>query len=75
VYRGLENPVETYHAIETEAREEILRNGGSLSHHHGIGKIRKPWMVPTVSQTGMELLKGVKDTLDPKNIFANNNLL
>ena len=33
--------IETYEDIECEIRDEILKQGGSLSHHHGIGKIRK----------------------------------
>ena len=34
-YRGLPNPVQTYDEVEACAREEILANGGSISHHHG----------------------------------------
>lgn len=42
-YAGLstEKVVQIYEDVENEAREEILRSGGSISHHHGIGKIRK----------------------------------
>uniref|UniRef100_A0A7N6FDC9 Alkylglycerone-phosphate synthase n=1 Tax=Anabas testudineus TaxID=64144 RepID=A0A7N6FDC9_ANATE len=57
------------------AREEILANGGSLSHHHGVGKLRKKWMSQTVSNVGMGMLKSVKDYVDPNNIFGNRNLL
>ena len=34
-YRGIANPVQLYEDIETCARDEILANGGSISHHHG----------------------------------------
>uniref|UniRef100_A0A3B5MMT9 Alkylglycerone-phosphate synthase n=1 Tax=Xiphophorus couchianus TaxID=32473 RepID=A0A3B5MMT9_9TELE len=34
-YRGLSDPVHVYEQVEHAAREEILANGGSLSHHHG----------------------------------------
>ncbi|XP_024143053.1 alkyldihydroxyacetonephosphate synthase, peroxisomal isoform X1 [Oryzias melastigma] len=34
-YRGLGDPVHVYEQVEHAAREEILANGGSLSHHHG----------------------------------------
>jgi alkyldihydroxyacetonephosphate synthase len=35
-YRGLhQDPVHVFHQIENAAREEILANGGSISHHHG----------------------------------------
>lgn len=74
-WQGLKDPVVTYSHVEEEARDEILRLGGSISHHHGVGKIRKHWMQQTQSNAGMELLKGIKNTWDPKNIFASGNLL
>jgi alkyldihydroxyacetonephosphate synthase len=61
--------------VEHAARDEIMRLGGSLSHHHGIGKLRKGWMEKTVSKPGMELLKGIKQTIDPTNVFASGNLV
>ncbi|XP_068429008.1 alkyldihydroxyacetonephosphate synthase, peroxisomal [Clinocottus analis] len=74
-YRGLSDPVHVYEEVEHAAREEILANGGSLSHHHGVGKLRKEWMRETVSNVGMGMLKSVKDYVDPNNIFGNRNLL
>uniref|UniRef100_A0A8C6TID3 Alkylglycerone-phosphate synthase n=1 Tax=Neogobius melanostomus TaxID=47308 RepID=A0A8C6TID3_9GOBI len=74
-YRGLSDPVHVYEQVEHAAREEILANGGSLSHHHGVGKLRKGWMRETVSDVGMGMLKSVKEYVDPSNIFGNRNLL
>uniref|UniRef100_A0AAQ4R1S2 Alkylglycerone-phosphate synthase n=1 Tax=Gasterosteus aculeatus aculeatus TaxID=481459 RepID=A0AAQ4R1S2_GASAC len=74
-YRGLSDPVHMFEEVEHAAREEILANGGSLSHHHGVGKLRKAWMRETVSDVGMGMLKSVKDYVDPNNIFGNGNLL
>ena len=74
-YRGLSDPVACYLQIEEEARDEILANGGSLSHHHGIGKLRKKWVTQTLSETGVAMIQGVKARVDPKNIFANGNVV
>lgn len=74
-YSGVADPVHTYEEIEAAAREEILACGGSISHHHGVGKIRKRWLERTISSTGMRMLRAVKDSVDPKNIFANGNLM
>uniref|UniRef100_A0A7N8YBX8 Alkylglycerone-phosphate synthase n=1 Tax=Mastacembelus armatus TaxID=205130 RepID=A0A7N8YBX8_9TELE len=74
-YRGLSDPIHVYEEVEHAAREEILANGGSLSHHHGVGKLRKEWMRDTISNVGLGMLKSVKDYVDPKNIFGNRNLL
>jgi len=75
IFRDLENPLKAYMEIESEARDEILACGGSLSHHHGIGKLRKKWMNKAVSGTGIQMMKGIKSTIDPKNIFASGNLI
>jgi len=48
--------------------EEALRLGGSMVHHHGIGKYRTPW---TAEEHGsaLELLVRVKKALDPHGIM------
>ncbi|EEC00199.1 alkyldihydroxyacetonephosphate synthase, putative [Ixodes scapularis] len=74
-YTGVQDPVHVYEEIEAAAREEILACGGSISHHHGVGKIRKRWLEQTISSTGMQMLRAVKQSVDPQNIFANGNLM
>lgn len=74
-HTGLERPVETYEAIERGARDEIMSNGGSISHHHGVGKLRNQWYKKSVSETGLRLYESAKKELDPKNIFALGNLM
>eukprot|EP00455_Lapot_gusevi_P019918 TRINITY_DN2118_c0_g1_i4.p1 TRINITY_DN2118_c0_g1~~TRINITY_DN2118_c0_g1_i4.p1 ORF type:complete len:219 (+),score=106.68 TRINITY_DN2118_c0_g1_i4:69-659(+) len=75
LFRGLKDPVKVFSEVEHEAREEIMRCGGSLSHHHGVGKLRKEFMSQTVGETGLHMLRGIKQTIDPQNIFGNGNLL
>uniref|UniRef100_A0A914CUT0 Alkylglycerone-phosphate synthase n=1 Tax=Acrobeloides nanus TaxID=290746 RepID=A0A914CUT0_9BILA len=74
-YRGVENPLEVYDKIEIAARDEIIACGGSISHHHGVGKLRKRWLQPTIGSVGVSVLRSIKNELDPKNIFASNNLI
>lgn len=74
-YSEIKDPVETYEHIESVARMEILLNGGSISHHHGVGKLRSQWYPQSVSGVGVGLYKSAKQELDPKNIFAAGNLL
>ncbi|XP_055377747.1 alkyldihydroxyacetonephosphate synthase isoform X2 [Condylostylus longicornis] len=74
-FSDIPNPVEITEQIENNARDEILACGGSISHHHGVGKLRSKWYKETVSETGIELYKAAKRKLDPKNIFAAGNLL
>ena len=72
-YKGVENPSEVYLELENIAREEILRCGGSLSHHHGIGKIREQYLPHIMSETALKWKKEIKHGLDPQNIFGSGN--
>lgn len=48
-----------------------LRSFWALS----VGKLRKKWLPQTVSDVGLTAMKAIKEELDPKNVFANGNLL
>ena len=72
-YKGVENPSEVYLELENIAREEILRCGGSLSHHHGIGKIREQYLPEIMSETALKWKREIKHGLDPQNVFGTGN--
>ncbi len=72
-YKGVENPSEVYLELENIAREEILRCGGSLSHHHGIGKIREQYLPEIMSETALKWKQEIKHGLDPQNVFGAGN--
>ena len=67
--------IQAYEDIENETRDEILKQGGSLSHHHGIGKIRKRFTSRIMPGTAVDLLGDLKKSLDPKNVFSINNTI
>jgi len=74
VYHGMKDPVHAFEEVEHEARDEVLAQGGSLSHHHGIGKCRIKWMKEAVSPVGLAMLKALKEKLDPTNVLCCGNL-
>lgn len=49
--------------------ETILEHGGSLSHHHGIGRMLGPWLEREIGPKGVGLLRGIKRHLDPKGVM------
>ncbi|HXK58831.1 MAG TPA: FAD-binding oxidoreductase [Acidobacteriota bacterium] len=71
--KGVEEPAKVYSHIEHSLREAILENGGSISHHHGVGKLRKDFMKQTLSPDSIEFLKRAKQCVDPKNVFGVGN--
>ncbi len=70
-----DDPIHIYELVEQAAREEVLANGGSLSHHHGVGKIRTKWIKQAVSDLGVGTMLSIKQYLDPENIFGSKNLI
>jgi alkyldihydroxyacetonephosphate synthase len=71
--KGLDQPDVTYHKIEAKLRQTILDHGGSLSHHHGIGKIRAEFLTQVQSEASLEIMRQTKRAVDPKNIFGARN--
>jgi alkyldihydroxyacetonephosphate synthase len=71
--RGLSDPIGIYHNIEHNLRQTILDHGGSLSHHHGVGKIRQGFMRQVQSDGSIEVLQKTKEAIDPKNMFGIRN--
>jgi alkyldihydroxyacetonephosphate synthase len=50
-------------------------HGGSLAHHHGIGRVRRPYVERELGASGVALLRRVKDALDPNGIMNPGVLL
>jgi len=72
-HRGLESPMEAFAGLEKAARREILRSGGSISDHHGVGKLRQEFLGDVFSPTALELRKRLKDLIDPDNLLGCGN--
>lgn len=72
--RGVANPDRAFAAIEHEMRETIMAHGGSISHHHGVGKLRRDFVPRTMTPAAIEMLREMKTAADPTNVFgiANN---
>jgi alkyldihydroxyacetonephosphate synthase len=71
--KGVTDPIRQYGELEHAAREEILAAGGTLSHHHGIGKIRQDFMNDIYSPGSLAVMQAVKRAVDPANLFGANN--
>lgn len=64
-----EEEIEKYHLpINAIIVEESLRHGGSMVHHHGIGKYRTPW-TEEEHGTSYGLLRTLKDAFDARGIM------
>ena len=66
---------EQWQAVKTAATEAILKHGGALSHHHGIGTVHRLWTAAYLGKEGLSLLADLKKKLDPQNIMNPGKLL
>lgn len=67
--------IEQWTAIKRKATQAILENGGTISHHHGIGLEHADWTEEEHGKKGIELLKKMKECLDPDNILNPGKLM
>ncbi len=62
-------------AMKKAACEAIVANGGTLSHHHGVGADHRPWMEREKGVVAMEAMRALKKSLDPRGILNPGKLL
>lgn len=72
-FENVTDPSQVYSDIEHAARHEIIVNGGSVSHHHGIGKVRTDFLKDINSSAFRSSVQGFKRGVDPSNIFGARN--
>ena len=70
-----ENDVEAYLNFQKGVIQKIADSGGSLSHHHGVGRMIAPWMEQHLGKEQMNVLKALKKHFDPDNIMNPGNML
>jgi alkyldihydroxyacetonephosphate synthase len=73
--RALHGDVAQWQAIKRAATDAIVAHGGTISHHHGVGEDHLPWMEQEKGSLGVEVLRAIKATLDPKGILNPGKLI
>ena len=71
--QNVKDASQVFAEIEHAARAEIMQSGGSLSHHHGVGKVRAEFLRETTSPAFQKIVSNIKGSMDPENIFAAGN--
>jgi alkyldihydroxyacetonephosphate synthase len=73
--RAEEDPLGQWHAVKRAASEAIVAGGGTITHHHGVGRDHAPWMRHEVGESALEALAAAKAWLDPAGIMNPGKLL
>jgi alkyldihydroxyacetonephosphate synthase len=58
-----------YRAALGAAMDATVAAGGAISHHHGVGLARAPWVRPALGEEAFQTLVGLKAVLDPAGIL------
>ena len=69
------NDPEEYRKFQHGIIDNIQKHGGSLSHHHGVGRMIGPWMETHLGQEQMAVLRALKQHFDPHNIMNPGGVL
>jgi alkyldihydroxyacetonephosphate synthase len=65
---------QAYHACWEAVMAATLESGGTISHHHGIGRVRREWLGRELGPGGLAALVQLKRALDPTG-FMNPGVL
>lgn len=71
---GVPNQFEVFDELNKILKSLMIKAGGTLSHHHGIGKKNMEFYPQVVSQVGVEIFKAIKKQVDPNNVFGAGNI-
>ena len=72
-FENVDKPSSVFMLIEAAARDEILKGGGCLSHHHGVGKIKAPLLKNFTAGAFKDGAVAMKQKIDPHNLFGARN--
>jgi alkyldihydroxyacetonephosphate synthase len=64
---------ELYWRAWEEAARVVINNGGTVSHHHGVGLLKKRWL--RMERSDVELLSALKRLIDDRGIMNPNKLI
>jgi alkyldihydroxyacetonephosphate synthase len=67
--------LEQWRAVKQAASNAIVSGGGTITHHHAVGRDHAPWMEQEVGRQGVAALRALKTELDPAGIMNPGKLL
>ena len=70
-----EKTLERWRTLKQAASRAIVKAGGTISHHHGIGKDHKPYLEAEKGPIGINMLHQVFSYLDPNRQMNPGKLL
>jgi alkyldihydroxyacetonephosphate synthase len=67
--------LEQWDRVKRAASEAIVQGGGTITHHHAVGRDHATWLRNEVGREGIAALRALKAELDPSGIMNPGKLL
>jgi alkyldihydroxyacetonephosphate synthase len=67
--------IEQWTEIKRAVSDALLAAGGTITHHHAVGRLHRPWYQREVSPLFLRALDAVKSELDPERMLNPGVLL
>jgi alkyldihydroxyacetonephosphate synthase len=63
------DPLAQWAAAKAAASDAMIAAGATITHHHAVGRDHKPWFAQEIGPVGVEVLRAVKERLDPAGVL------
>ena len=73
--RQADAALDQWRAAKSAASEAIVAAGGTITHHHAVGRDHAAWMRAEVGELGLDLIRAAKERLDPAGVMNPGKLL
>jgi len=67
--------LEQWRAAKSAATDAIVAAGGTITHHHAVGRDHAAWLEREIGPLGVETIRAAKERLDPAGIMNPGKLL
>jgi alkyldihydroxyacetonephosphate synthase len=54
---------------KSAASDAMIAAGATITHHHAVGRDHRPWLAREIGPVGVELLRAVKERIDPQGVL------
>jgi alkyldihydroxyacetonephosphate synthase len=58
-----------YRQTWQQAAASCTEAGGTITHHHGVGRLKAPFLATELGETGASVLTRIRNALDPAGIM------
>ncbi len=67
--KELEDGISQWLAAKAAASDAMIATGSTITHHHAVGTDHKPWLAKEIGPVGVEILRAVKERVDPAGVL------